>query len=157
MSDSSDGRPFPDAGRLLGIDYGTKRLGFAVSNAEQTIASPIENYTRQSPEVDARKLKQNVADYGVQGIVIGLPVHMSGDEGGKAGEARAFGRWVEKTTQLPIRYWDERYTSSIAEMHLLSAELSKKQRKARLDKLAAQIMLQTYLDAPDRTARPGAM
>jgi putative Holliday junction resolvase len=82
---------------------------------------------------------------------------MSGDEGEKAREARAFGRWAAETASLPVRYWDERYTSTVAEGHLLAASLSKKKRLARLDMLAAQVMLQSYLDAADRERAPGAL
>lgn len=151
MSDSSDRVSdeisFPKQGRLLGLDYGTRRIGFALSNPEQTIASPLENYTRVNEPHDARRLQQVVADYRVAGLVVGLPIHArSGDEGEKAREARAFGAWAAKATGLPVCYHDERYTTAIAEGHLLSASLSKKKRQARLDKLAAQIMLQSFLD-----------
>ena len=72
---------------------------------------------------------------------------MSGDEGQQARNARAFGQWAAEATGLPIRFWDERFTSAIAEEHLMAAKLSSKKRKARLDKVAAQIMLQSFLDA----------
>lgn len=164
MAASSDSPPapvnsddFPARGRLLGIDFGTRRLGFAVCNLEQTIASPVANYTRSSLELDARRLRQIVAEYSAVGLVVGLPVHMSGDEGGKAREARTFGAWASAVTGLPVRYGDERYSSLIAEQRLLDAELSMKKRKARLDMLAAQHILQGYLDRSDRTATPGPL
>lgn len=146
----------PRRGRLLGVDYGTKRVGFAVSNPDQTISSPLENYTRRDKAQDARHLRQITDEYRMVGAIIGLPVHMSGDEGGKAREAREFGTWVHSVTGLPVGYWDERYTSSLAEEHLLGAALSKKKRQARLDMLAAQIMLQSYLDGARGDAPPGA-
>jgi putative Holliday junction resolvase len=149
--------PFPTVGRLLGIDYGTKRLGIAVTNQEQTIASPLENYTRQGVEQDARYLRRVIQEYRATGLIVGLPVHMSGDEGGKAREARAFGQWLFLETGLPVRFGDERFSSLIAEQHLLNAELSKKKRKARLDMLAAQLILQAYLDRTHKTEPPGPM
>jgi len=145
----------PTKGRLLGLDYGTKRIGIAVSTVEQNIASPLETYARRDSEADAGHLKALAAEYSSVGLVVGLPVHMSGDEGQKANEAREFGRWVGDVTGLPVAYWDERYTSALAEVHLMGAELSKKKRKARIDKLAAQFILQAYLDAEDRRRRPG--
>jgi putative Holliday junction resolvase len=148
---------FPAVGRLLGIDYGTKRLGIAVSNAEQTIASPLENYTRQGTEQDARYLRRLVDEYRAVGLIVGLPVHMSGDEGGKAREARSFGAWLGRATGLPVRFGDERYSSLIAEQHLMNAELTKKKRKARLDMLAAQLILQGYLERLNKTEPPGPM
>ncbi|MGH7128884.1 MAG: Holliday junction resolvase RuvX, partial [Planctomycetaceae bacterium] len=121
---------FPTTGRLLGLDYGTRRMGIAVSDAEQTLAGPLDNYDRRGDEQDARHLRRIVSEYRIAGVVVGLPVHMSGDEGGQARGARAFGRWVVETTGLPVCFWDERFTSALAEEHLLAAELSKKKRKA---------------------------
>ncbi|MFQ5732404.1 MAG: Holliday junction resolvase RuvX [Planctomycetaceae bacterium] len=145
---------FPTEGRLLGLDYGTKRVGVAVSTYEQNIASPLETLTRTVDDVDAQTLRTIADEYRVVGIVVGLPVHMSGDEGGSAHRARVFGAWVAKATGLPVTYWDERFTSAIAEAHLLSADLSSRKRKTHRDKLAATFMLQAFLDAEDRTAPP---
>lgn len=154
---SPDERPFPAEGRLMGLDYGTRRLGIAVSTPEQSIASPLENYDRKNPGLDAKHLRELVADYRIQGLVVGLPVHMSGDEGGLARDAREFGLWVAKETGLPVRFWDERFTSALAEEILQTASLTKKQRKARKDKLAAYLLLQSFLDAVDREQKPQAM
>lgn len=148
---------FPLRGCLLGLDYGSKRFGVALSNDEQTIASPLENRTRRSADQDGAFLASLATDYNVVGLVVGLPVHMSGQEGGKAREARNFGQWAGRVTGLPVRYYDERYTSLIAEHHLLSAGISEKKRKERLDKVAAQVLLQSYLDSADRTAAPAAL
>ena len=148
---------FPEEGRLLGVDYGTKRVGLAVSSPDQKFAGPLENYTRRTEPLDAKHFTQVVSENRIKGLVIGLPVHLSGDEGEKAVESRAFGQWLAELTGLPIRFWDERFTSARAEEALLEAGLSKKKRKARLDKLAAQFMLQAYLDAPDREKTPEAM
>ncbi|HID24712.1 MAG TPA: Holliday junction resolvase RuvX, partial [Planctomycetaceae bacterium] len=71
-----------------------------------------------------------------------------------ARQARQFGQWVRRVTGLPVQFWDERFTSSLAESVLREAELTRKQRKARRDKLAAQIMLQSFLDAGDRQRPP---
>jgi len=157
MSGSSKDSGVPLTGRLLGIDFGTKRLGIAISNQEQTISSPLENYTRLVPEVDAATIKELAEEYGAIGLVVGLPVHMSGDEGKQAERAREFGNWLSQTINLPVQFWDERFTSAIAESYLMQSELSQDQRKARLDKLSAQVMLQTFLDAPDRNAPPAAL
>jgi putative Holliday junction resolvase len=147
-------KDFPAMGRLLGLDFGTKRVGLAVSNEEQTIASPLANYTRRGKPQDARYLNVVVEQYSIKGVIVGLPVHMSGAEGGKAREARDFGAWVSETTGRPVRFWDERFTSLQADEYLLAAELTKKQRKARRDKLAAQVMLKSYLDATDKEQSP---
>lgn len=149
------GEELPREGRLLGLDYGQVRIGVAVSTYEQNIASPLENYDRRDDAVDAAFLKRMAEEYQIVGIVVGLPVHMSGDEGGSARKARDFGEWVARKTELPVAYWDERFTSVLAEARLLEAGLSKDKRKARRDKLAAMYLLQSYLDAVDRTQAPG--
>ena len=138
---------FPREGRLLGLDYGTRRIGIAVSTPEQTISSPLENYQRRSERLDAEHLRQLATDYRIAGLIVGLPVHMSGEEGGKAREARAFGEWASRETGRPVRYWDERFTSALAEDALREAKVSFRKRRDKRDRIAAQLMLQAYLDA----------
>lgn len=133
--------------RLLGVDYGTRRVGLAISDADRRIASPFALYERRTPEQDADYIRQIVDAEDISAIVVGLPVRGSGHEGEKAQEARAFGGWLHTTTRLPIIYWDERYTTADAEQFMREAGLTDKQRKARRDMVAAQIMLQSYLDA----------
>jgi putative Holliday junction resolvase len=149
--------PFPDRGRLLGLDYGTKRVGLALSSDEQTIATPLETYPRRDAHQDERYLVQIVAEHRVVGLVVGLPVHISGDEGEKAREARAFGEWAAAVTQRPVRFADERYTTALADEHLRAAHLSPKKRQALRDKLAAQILLQGFLESHRRGEAPGAL
>lgn len=140
----------PAFGVLLGIDYGTKRVGVAVSDREQKFSSPLHNLDRQGIQADARYFRRLTEEYRPVGIVVGLPIHLSGDESDKSREARRYADWLASVTGLPVAFQDERFTSFQAERLLLEAELTKKKRKARIDKLAAQILLQTYLDV--RTA-----
>src|SRR5262249_22590677 len=128
-------------------DFGTKRVGIAVSDDEQRIASPLEIYTRSRPELDAIRLKNVAREYRIVGLVVGLPLHMGGEKGQKARGAPPFGAWATSRTSLPLAFWDERLTSATAEEYLLAAEMTRKQRKTRLDKVAAQIMLQSYLES----------
>lgn len=134
-------------GRIAGIDYGTVRVGVAITDTMQTIASPFENYTRRGESGDATFFRRLAADEQIVQFVVGLPVHLSGDESAKSLEARQFGTWLADTTGVPVVFFDERFTSSEAEQFLNAAKLTKKQRKARLDKLAAQIMLTAYLES----------
>jgi putative Holliday junction resolvase len=147
----------PVRGRLLGLDFGTKRVGLALSNIEQTIATPLETYLLRDERQDARYLLQKVREYGVAGLVVGLPVHMSGDEGGKAREARAFGQWAAAVTKLPLAFTDERYTTALADEHLRSAHVSPRKRKLLRDRLAAQILLQEFLESDRRGEAPQAV
>jgi putative Holliday junction resolvase len=90
----------------------------------------------------------------VDRFIVGLPVHLSGNESAKSLEARRFGEWLGRVTGKPVEFFDERYTTSEAEQLLLNVKLTKKQRKARLDKLAAQILLTAYLESSSRGESP---
>jgi len=144
--------PFPAAsGRIAGIDFGTVRIGIAVSDPERIIASPLENYTRRGKEQDSKRFRQLVTEERVALFVVGLPVHLDGRESEKSKEARQFGQWLNEITGVPVEFFDERFTSHEAEQYLLGAELTKKRRKKRLDMLAAQIMLSAYLESRGRS------
>jgi putative holliday junction resolvase len=114
----------------------------------------LENYTRKGPDADARWFRQLVADEGIVRFVVGLPVHAHGGESQKSREARRFGEWLKATTKIEVEFFDERYTSVEAEQILEGAQLTSKRRKERLDKLAAQIMLQGWLESARRGAPP---
>lgn len=144
----------PRTGRLIGIDYGTVRVGAAVTDPEQRLASPLENYRRAGREADARWFQRLAREERVVGIVVGLPVHNDGHESQKSAESREFGRWLGELTGLPVCYYDERYTSAHAEALLIEAGFTSKQRKLRLDKLAAQIMLSGYLESNRESLPP---
>ena len=132
--------------RILGIDFGTRRVGAAVSDPRRSIATPLEVYERRAPRQDARHYKTLVEENDVERIVIGLPVHLTGREGASAGLARAWGTWLSEATGLPVVYYDERYTTVDAEDSLIEAGLKRSKRKGLRDMLAARILLQNYLD-----------
>jgi putative Holliday junction resolvase len=136
-----------EAGRLLGVDYGQARVGLAVSDAERRIASPVATYTRRGAARDAAYFQALVKEQEIVQIVVGLPVHLDGREGKLAAAARAFGKWLAEATSLPVTFWDERFTSVEAEAFLREAGLTDKGRNARRDRVAAQILLQSYLEA----------
>lgn len=146
---AEDNSSLPSDGRLLGIDFGTKRVGVAVSDVMQKFASPLHNYQRSGRQADERFFCNLAREYEVKGFVVGLPVHMSGQESQKSAEARSFARWLTKVTSLPHAFQDERYSSVQAQALMMQANLSPKQRKARVDKLAAHILLQAFLDSRD--------
>jgi putative Holliday junction resolvase len=154
MPDSGSG----PLGRIAGIDFGTVRIGVAISDANGSIASPLETYIRRGEAQDRRWFEKLVADEHVARFVVGLPVHLDGRESAKSTEARAFGRWLAEISGLPVEYFDERFTTHDAQVFLSDARLSKKKRQARLDKLAAQIMLTAYLEKqrtnPDAADEP---
>jgi putative Holliday junction resolvase len=131
---------------LLGVDYGSVRIGLAVSDPGRLIASPLSTYTRRNREQDARFFQELVEEEAIDRIIVGLPMHLDGQEGSKAVEARAFGQWLNQVTGLPVMFWDERFTTVEAEGRLWSAGLTHKQRKRRRDQVAAQILLQSFLE-----------
>jgi putative Holliday junction resolvase len=144
--------------RISGIDYGTVRIGIALADTEVGIAGPFENYTRRSPKLDAEYFATLAREERIERFVVGLPVHLHGGESQKSAEARKFGEWLATTTGVPVEYFDERFTTAEAERVLGEANLTKKQRQARRDQLAAQIMLTAYLEAGAKGQNdPGAI
>ncbi|MGD9127716.1 MAG: Holliday junction resolvase RuvX [Planctomycetia bacterium] len=153
-----------DQGRVAGIDYGTVRIGIAISDPGRTIAGPYENYTRRGPKLDAARFVRLVEEEDISLFVVGLPVHLDGGESKKSAEAREFGAWLTETTGIGVEFFDERFTSVEAENLMLDAKMhgarmTRKRRKERLDMIAAQLMLSAYLDssAHSRGADPGAI
>jgi len=134
-------------GKIAGIDYGTVRIGIAVSDADRVLASPYETYTRKTLDRDTEYFRRLVSEERITQFVLGLPLHLSGDLSEKAKEVIQFGRWLKEVTGLEVDYMDERYTSVEAERILRQAGLTDKKRKERRDKLAAQILLSAYLEA----------
>jgi putative Holliday junction resolvase len=136
--------------RIAGIDYGTVRVGIATADTSVGIAGPYATYARKGPAQDATFFRKLAVEEGVERFVVGLPVHLSGGESKKSIEAREFGGWLEKETCVPVEFFDERFTSAEADQVLQAANLTKKQRAARRDQLAAQIMLTAYLESGAR-------
>jgi putative Holliday junction resolvase len=144
----------PSKGRLGGIDFGTVRVGVAITDPDRVLASPHETYQRRTPALDESYFQQLAREERLEGWIIGLPLHMSGDESQKSQEAREFGAWLQTITQLPVAFFDERYSSSFASEALSHAGMSRKKKKKKIDQLAAQIILQGYLEwSRDRNAR----
>lgn len=129
--------------RVLGVDYGTKRVGLAVSDGLCLTARPLEVVSRQ--EVVARSI--DVAkELEIAKIVVGLPTSLGGEEGIAASEARKLGLELGEATGLPVEYHDERFTSRMAENSLLESGMKRRNRRETIDKVAAAIILQDYLD-----------
>lgn len=147
-------------GVLLAFDYGTVRVGLAVCDPDRLVASPLETYTRQNEAADAAHFIQVAHEHRAVGLVVGLPLHADGRESQQSREARVFGEWLALMTGLPVVFWDERFTTSLAEDALLGAKLTHRKRRERRDRVAAQMILQSYIDAgspPEGTVpEPGA-
>lgn len=131
-------------GRLLGLDIGGRRIGVAISDELGLIASPVAMVPR-GPNV-ARELRSLVAKYGAVRLVAGLPVSMSGREGPQAADVREYTDAIATEVGLPLDYWDERLTTSIAERSLIAGGTRRDKRKLQVDAVAAAVILQSYLD-----------
>jgi len=146
---AGEGRP---AAVLLGLDYGRKRIGIAVSTPLGTV-HPRERLERDTLEKDLAALRALAAETGAGAIVIGLPHHMDGKTSDMEREARAFGLALGAACGLPVFGSDERLTTEAADSALRQTSKGWRERKARRDSAAACIVLQDYLDAPERGER----
>jgi putative Holliday junction resolvase len=147
----------PRQGRLLGIDHGRVRIGLAITDPAQSLSSPLATRQSQGVEQDRAWFRKLVVEEAIVGVVIGLAVHGDGRESRQSQEARKFGEWFAKELKLPVIYFDERYTSIEAEDYLQAAGASKKKRKEKLDRVAAQIMLKGYLESSREGHAPGSL
>lgn len=136
-------------GRILGLDFGSRTVGVAVSDGLGITAQGVE-IIRREKEDKLRKTLARITElakqYEAERIVIGLPVHMNGDEGIRAEKTREFAAMVERRTGLPIVMWDERLTTVEADDVMIEAGLDRKARKEFVDMIAAQLILQGYMD-----------
>jgi putative Holliday junction resolvase len=146
-------------GRILSIDFGLRRVGAALSDPRRQIATPLEVYERRTESLDARHYRELFEEEGVERVVIGLPLHTGGGESDLSRAARAWGAWLASATGRPVVFFDERYTTVSAEQLMRDAGLKALDRKARRDMVAAQLLLQAYLDAgcPEAEAPPAPL
>lgn len=135
--------------RILGLDFGSKTVGVAVSDGLLLTAQGVETIERK----DENKLRKTcaridelIAEYEVTEIVLGLPKNMDNTEGERVEKTKAFGEMLERRTGLPVHYWDERLTTVAAEQILMESGVRRENRKAVIDKVAAGLILQGYLD-----------
>lgn len=136
----------PPMTALAGLDLGTKTIGVAVSDSFRQVATPLETIKRKKFTLDAERLLEIAKDRRLGGLVLGLPRNMDGSEGPRCQSTRAFARNLEKLTDLPIGFWDERLSTVAAERALLEADTSRKRRAEVIDHVAAGYILQGVLD-----------
>lgn len=133
--------------RILGLDVGTKRTGVAVSDELLYTAQGLESIECGTSAQDLARIADLAEKYAVAEIVVGLPLNMNGTESAKTAEVRAFIGRLSALVRVPVKAWDERLTSVQADRALLEANMSRRKRRALSDKVAAQLILQGYLDA----------
>ncbi|MDW8110306.1 MAG: Holliday junction resolvase RuvX [Candidatus Bipolaricaulota bacterium] len=138
-------------GRILGIDVGERRLGLAISDESQTLASPYGVYERSSLESDLDYLKELITSQKISEIVLGFPINMDGSVGPQAQAILEFKKTLEERFNISVHLFDERLTTDEAERVLLSADVSRRRRRRVRDALAAVLILQGYLDSQRAT------
>jgi len=130
----------------MGLDFGTKTIGVAISDRLQTVATPRETIKRRKFGLDADVIERLILENEIAGIVLGLPMNMDGSEGPRAQSTRAFARNLVVRIAVPIFFWDERLSTVAAERALLEADMSRKKRAVVIDNVAASYILQGVLD-----------
>ena len=136
------------AGRVLALDWGTKRFGVALSDPSRLIAQPLTTLTRRpGRRPPVREIVELVARHAVALVVVGLPLGLDGEEGEAAGEARALGEAVQRRSGVPVTFWDERLSTALALRSARAAGVRDRDSRERIDQMAAVAILQHYLDA----------
>jgi putative holliday junction resolvase len=133
--------------RILALDYGTKRIGVALSDELGWTAQPLETLERRTLVRDIAHIEQLVQGHEVKEVLIGLPLRLNGEEGPAVQAVHEFVAHLGETLSVPIVTWDERMTTRSAEDLLITADVSRKKRKGIVDRVAAAILLQGYLEA----------
>ncbi|MCP5519693.1 MAG: Holliday junction resolvase RuvX [Verrucomicrobiales bacterium] len=133
--------------RILALDHGTKRIGVAVSDATKTIATPLEYIPAQPFAAFLDRLRQLIVEREVELILVGMPRNMDGSYGPAALKVQEFVGVLKESVAVPLETWDERLTSAMANRFLIEGEVRRAKRKEKVDKMAAAILLQSYLDS----------
>lgn len=147
METAENADDFPASGRIIGVDYGLARIGLAITDPDRIFCSPLEVFHPKGEAENAEYFRQLAAEERVVGFVVGLPIHLDGNESEMSAKCRQFAKWLALKTELPVCLYDERFSSSIAEDQLKLGGLTAKKRKARRDMLAAQVLLQGFVES----------
>jgi putative holliday junction resolvase len=140
----------PAKARLIGVDLGAKTIGLAISD----VASPLKTLSRGAFSRDADALTAIFAEFGIAGIVLGLPLDLSGRDSPRAQSTRAFARNLSQRTSLPIAFWDERFSTAAVTRSLIAHDVSRARRAQVVDRMAAAYILQGALDRLAGLAQP---
>ncbi len=136
--------------RKMGVDYGDKRIGVALTDALCIISSPYEVFQNLSPEQSLQHLNDLIKQFNVDEVAMGLPLNMDGSEGERAKLHREIGQKLSELSGVKVAFVDERLTSAEAEEILIESKVRREKRKELIDKISAQIILQTYLNQTKR-------
>lgn len=149
MNDSdsvSDHHTFPETGRIAAVDFGSVRIGIAICDPDRILASPLEIHSAASWKSDGDYFRELANSQRIVAFVVGLPIHCDGGESQKSLECRQFAQWLAKQTLLPVRLFDERFTTSAAKQRMASAGYTRAKKKKRVDAIAALVLLESFLE-----------
>ena len=132
--------------RIMALDVGSRTIGIACSDALLMTAQGIETIRRTSLENDFNRLRELISEYEVHELVVGMPKNMNGTKGDRAEKTEEFVEKMKAVIDLPVTFWDERLSTVMSERQLIAADVSRKKRKGVIDKMAAVVILQGYLD-----------
>jgi putative Holliday junction resolvase len=144
----------PPGMRVLALDLGERRIGVAMSDADGTLAMPLTTLKATPRQRALEQIVALVQEHTVDEVVVGLPLTMSGEEGAQAQIVRAFAVELEQMLEQPVHLFDERLTTVVADQMMRDLGIKPEKRKARVDELAASIILQDYLDHRRSNQRP---
>ena len=145
-----------EPGRVLALDVGGRRIGVALSDTRRVLASPLTTLRAQPRQRALAELAKLAHDYEVTDVVVGLPLTLSGEVGPQAKIVQEFAAQLQEQIVVPVRLFDERLTTVAAERMMVELGLKPEQRKARIDEVAASIILQDFLEASRERANPDA-
>ena len=132
--------------RVLALDAGEKRIGVAVSDPLGIIALGVTVITRKDPETDLKEIEKIIGEYKAESVVVGMPINMDGTKGRSAEKVNEFVETLKGRLSIPVYTYDERLSTKESEKFLISADVSRKKRKSVIDKMAAQLILESYLE-----------
>jgi putative holliday junction resolvase len=144
---SSYNRRVEAPGRILAIDYGSRRMGLAVSDSLGITAQGLDTLERKNKRADFGRLERIIREYQIREIVLGNPLRMSGQEGAQSQKVAEFAEELRRRFELPVHLWDERLTSAEANRLLRENEVSLKRRNQAIDRMAAVLILQSFMQA----------
>ena len=133
--------------RILGLDVGDVRIGVALSDETATLATGLSTLTRVGPRKDVKAVAALAREHAVAEVVVGLPRTLMGTVGPQAEKVLAFADDLKRALRVPVESWDERFTTSMAEQALIEGGVSRRDRKDKIDRVAAVLILQSYLDS----------
>ena len=147
MNSDEPNDPFPTAGRLAAIDFGSVRIGIAVCDPDRILASPLKVHPAADWQRDGEYFRSIAKSERIGAFVVGLPIHCDGGESQKSKECRKFASWLADETELPVRLFDERFTTADAMSRMAGVGYTNKKKKKRVDAIAAQVILESFLEA----------